>query len=336
MSDYKDFRAQDFALNESFQKWVLNPDQPTDRYWNKVIESEPQLKAEIDEGIELVRLAGLSSDQKANAAYLDVWERVRSNAMTPQVLKSASRERTQYAAWAAACVGILAIGSYFLYTAFGAGPIYKTDFAETRKVVLEDGTTVTLNANSTLEISNWSRANDREVKLEGEAFFSVVKSMDRKTFTVRTKSGLTVQVLGTEFNVNTRRENLSVYLLTGQVKLDNGKDHIMLLPGQRADYDKSDRTVVVSEEMPEQAVDRLAWRDNLYVMNDLPLATVVRDIEENFGVRVLLNDSALNTKRVTAKVPAKDIDVLMKVLSEALEIEIERKEDLIIMSSSER
>lgn len=54
---------------------------------------------------------------------------------------------------------------------------YKTGFAKTKKITLPDGSKVILNANSALKLSaDWSKTGDRQVWLDGEAYFEVEKS----------------------------------------------------------------------------------------------------------------------------------------------------------------
>ena len=84
--------------------------------------------------------------------------------------------------------------------------------------LLPDGTIVWLNVGSKLYYDNFSGAT-REVKLEGEAFFDVVKNADRP-FIVHT-SGIDIKVLGTSFNVKSYPEDKSVEttLYKGKVKV---------------------------------------------------------------------------------------------------------------------
>src|SRR5690606_15777064 len=94
-----------------------------------------------------------------------------------------------------------------------------TGYGETRKINLPDGSLVVLNANSELKYeSNWQQAPMREVWLQGEAFFEVVKTTEEKQFIVHTGS-LDVEVLGTQFNVHNRHQKVQVVLSSGKVKL---------------------------------------------------------------------------------------------------------------------
>jgi len=331
MSHYHDYSAKDFALDENFQKWVLNPDEQTTLFWNNLLLKYPHKGNTIEEAIQLVQLSGLSPDPEANVAYLEVWNNVRSTAEKDRTV--VTRKFSRYASMAAAVAGIL-IASFYILQQGNDNPLeYKTAYGEIKEVVLEDGSKVTLNANSSLKLSDsWMGENDREVFLQGEAFFNVVKMSDHKSFKVKTSDGIMVEVLGTTFNVNTRRENLTVYLQSGKVNLRSDADVIALLPGQQANYNKALQKVIVSIEDLEETEDKLAWKSNLYIINDLPLSMVARDIEDNFGRQVILLDSTLSSYRVTAKVPAGDISILLKVLAEALEIEIEQKNNQVIIN----
>ncbi len=332
MGHYKDYSAADFALDESFQKWVLNPDEESVRFWKNIITNYPDQTNEIDEAIQLVQSSGLSSDHEANAAYLAVWKNV-SNHAEKELSDRAKIKFPRYASLAAAVIVTLIALGYLLNTGAEKTITYKTSFAEVKEVVLDDGSTVVLNANSSIELSgSWITENEREVFLQGEAFFSVVKTADHKPFQVRIPGDIMVQVLGTEFNVNTRRETPSVYLQSGKVRLHIAGDLVTLRPGERADYKKSLRKMVVSRENQADANDKLAWRGNLYIMNDFSLSAIARDMEDNFGKEIIIMDSTLATKKVTAKVPARDMNVWLKVLSETLDIKIEQKNNQIIIN----
>jgi transmembrane sensor len=98
--------------------------------------------------------------------------------------------------------------------------IYKTGYAKIKKITLPDGSVVTLNANSELKLSaNWSDKGERQVWLDGEAYFEVAKKeVTHQKFIVHTRD-IDVEVLGTRFNVNTRHEKSIVSLEEGKIRL---------------------------------------------------------------------------------------------------------------------
>jgi len=102
-------------------------------------------------------------------------------------------------------------------------PIVANNGSRSRSL-LPDGTTVWLNAGSKLHYENDFNGTTREVRLEGEAFFDVVKQADRP-FIVHT-SGIDIRVLGTAFNVKSYPEDKTVEttLYRGQVQVSRQED----------------------------------------------------------------------------------------------------------------
>ena len=111
--------------------------------------------------------------------------------------------------------------------------------------LLADGTTVWLNGGSKLYYENDFNGATREVRLEGEAFFDVVKKPNRP-FIVHT-SGIDIKVLGTAFNVKSYPEdkNVETTLYRGLVQVLRHEDaagkaiqlipnHKLILPKQAA------------------------------------------------------------------------------------------------------
>lgn len=112
-----------------------------------------------------------------------------------------------------------------------------TGIAERKTVVLNDGTKVILNANSSLTVADYDQL--RDVNLHGEAFFDVKKDPSRP-FTVH-GGGLHIRVLGTSFNVKAYPDihNTSVSVRTGKVQVDNNEKNLRtLLPDENILYDR--------------------------------------------------------------------------------------------------
>src|SRR3569833_2208335 len=79
-----------------------------------------------------------------------------------------------------------------------------TDFGQITSQQLPDGSMVMINANSRLSYSNgWQEGKDREVWIDGEAFFHVTKTPNKSKFIVHTEH-FDIIVTGTQFNVSNR------------------------------------------------------------------------------------------------------------------------------------
>jgi ferric-dicitrate binding protein FerR (iron transport regulator) len=159
----------------------------------------------------------------------------------PPVLKSRLNRRRVWLA--AASVAIILFGGWLWKTSQSSlKEETKQEALEARKgsrsrSLLPDGTTVWLNAGSKLYYENDFTGTTREVRLEGEAFFDVVKQPDRP-FIVHT-SGIDIKVLGTAFNVKSYPEDKTVEttLYRGSVRVfrheDSEKKAIQLKPNEK-------------------------------------------------------------------------------------------------------
>ena len=158
---------------------------------------------------------------------------------------------------------------------------------------LPDGSTVTLASGSMLEYPRgfytWPfvDAASRQVTLGGEAFFDVVS--EERSFVVATFNAQ-VDVLGTRFNVRARQDehvsSTRVTLLEGRVRVGartGDEAQLLVSPG--------DATVVL-DTAPPSPVERVdpdraaAWRNGGFNAVDLPLGSVLRDVERRFGRRI--------------------------------------------------
>jgi ferric-dicitrate binding protein FerR (iron transport regulator) len=325
---YSNYSAEDLALDDTFRRWVLNPDDESVQFWNRWLENNPHKEEDIHKAMQLVKLAGLRTDNEVTTAFLDVWEKIKENA--EQETRPQKHGTQNYKAWAAAIAALMVLAAiYVLWPAQQADITYKTAFGEIKEFILPDGSRVALNANSQLVYkTNWT-GTKRNVILAGEAFFDVIHTSDNKEFIVETAEDFSVQVFGTEFNVNTRKGNAAVYLQSGRIALQTAKENLILEPGDLAVISNTNPVKLTRHTKAEST---LAWKNNLFIYNDTPLSGIIQDIEDNFGVQVHVTESALMDKRVTAKISRKNVDVLLQVLGEILDVQIEQNKKQIVIS----
>ena len=235
----------------------------------------------------------------------------------------------RYASMAAAAIVLIASGvfyyqHYFIYTT------YSTDYGMTRDIVLEDGSEVILNANSTLKVPK-QLDRHREAWLEGEGFFSIAKKTDKARFVVHTDN-LNVEVLGTKFNVSARHEKTEVVLDEGSVKLTSSlpavKGPLMMIPGDLVSLSDQD---AVFKKKTVDPTRYSAWRSNLMIFEDAPLSTVVQEIEDYYGIEVEIANAALMKSQLTGTLPNNNLGIVLKSLGASLKISIVREENKIIL-----
>jgi len=231
---------------------------------------------------------------------------------------------------AAALAGFLMLAGGFLYLNWANNKtVYITGDDQTQYILLPDSSEVTLNANSKLAyVEDEFTANVREIWLEGEGYFHVRRKEKPVPFIVHTDN-LQVEVLGTEFNVNTRKEKTQVVLNTGKVKLVNSLRHneLIMAPGE---------LVEVSETVPvftKRTVDPdvyTAWRKHKLVFDGTRLTEVLQILEDQYGFEVRAEGQAIRDEMVfTGSVSAHDIDLLLTLLSESFHLQITREGNTI-------
>ena len=105
------------------------------------------------------------------------------------------------------------------------------------KIVLEDGTAVSLNSESVLEFPSRFGHLNRHVKLNGEAYFEVTKNKSQP-FIVESKIHY-VTVLGTKFNIKAypNEKNIVTTLIEGKIKINTPRDNVLLNPGDQSTFD---------------------------------------------------------------------------------------------------
>jgi ferric-dicitrate binding protein FerR (iron transport regulator) len=163
------------------------------------------------------------------------------------------------------------------------------------QVVLADGSTVQLNAYSSLRFPFNFSAKTREVFLSGEAYFTIAKNA-QQTFIVH--SGETaVKVLGTSFNINAYSDSLIITsLVEGSILTsDNEEAEVKLQPGTEAIYRKGYLRQIHSFD--ENIT--LAWRKGQYNYYNESLGTLNAVIRHWYGKEFLFKDSLLEAKKLT-------------------------------------
>lgn len=209
--------------------------------------------------------------------------------------------------------------------------VFETDYGETRNIELPDGSRVLLNANSRIVWKGtWSEVGHRSVTLQGEAFFEVVKTDDMH-FEVATPD-LTVDVLGTEFNVRSRGTETNVYLKEGKVRLEvNSPDfqNLEMEPGDFVQYDHLAKNLKSTTHHSLQ--DKASWVDGMLDFQDESVPQILQEFENLYGKTFRVENEILLDKRMDVSLPYADWNLVRKALEIALDVEFTSSRDTIIV-----
>ena len=225
--------------------------------------------------------------------------------------------------------------------------------------LLADGTTVWLNAGSKLFYENDFNGATREVRLEGEAFFDVVKQPNRP-FIVHT-SGIDIRVLGTAFNVKSYPEdkNVETTLYRGLVQVLRHEDaagkairlipnHKLIIPKQAAIETtkmSEDRRPFVKEpvrpnitpiDSTKKESERIetAWRYNRLEFEGDNFEEAAKKLERWYNVTIVFTDEKVKQLSVTGKFESEPVEQAFAALKEAFPINYKINNHEIFVESS--
>jgi len=160
------------------------------------------------------------------------------------------------------------------------------------KVDLSDGSQVWLNSQTTIHFPLKFSGDLREIDIEGEAYIKV-NANAVAPFTVHV-GGTRVQVLGTEFNVNTYDSGqVRVALVSGAVNFAVAEQTVSVKPGFQLSYKSGQQ--IHQEKFDPRVV--LGWREGIFIYRDASLQDLGRILGRWFGVDVVVDNPGVNQMR---------------------------------------
>ena len=166
-------------------------------------------------------------------------------------------------------------------------------------LMLSDGTKIWLNSQSKLIYPTQFSDKERNVRLEGEAFF-VHSPL------------LAIKVLGTKFNVKAYFDEKSVVTLAeGKVEVETNdcKNRLTLKPNEQVSYSGSSG-LALEKNINTNTVK--LWMKGEGAFIQCRLDHIVRDLERKFDVKIVITDHSLSSEVFTCRF--KDTATIEQVL----------------------
>ncbi|HZY80192.1 MAG TPA: FecR domain-containing protein [Cyclobacteriaceae bacterium] len=190
---------------------------------------------------------------------------------------------------------------------------------ERAQIVLADGTTVWLNADSKLRYPDKFSDGRREVYLEGEAFFDVTKNA-AAPFIIHLEEG-DVKVVGTSFNVKAFKHDnkIETSVVTGKVAfvakqkgVDNNRDSVLLTPNEKAVYYKESQKLV---QLTTNSDEDKAWIDGTMIFRSTSFLEISQVLERQFGKKIVFDNDGLKACKLTGMFVNNTLDEVLELLS---------------------
>jgi ferric-dicitrate binding protein FerR (iron transport regulator) len=263
-------------------------------------------------------------------------------------------------------VGVLGIGSVFIFR----NPNTKSEISYFEAlapkgsrsfITLSDGSTVWLNSGTKLKYqSNFGKVN-RDLFLEGEAYFVVVKN-PAIPFRVKT-SDVWITALGTAFNVKAYSEEgtIETTLEKGEVRIDALDDSklkavsspVFLKPNQKAVFVRKNKNmsvnntlqkpqIVSTEPAAEQKTVKLlietmadtklntSWKDSRWIFKSEKMAELAPILERRYDISVIFQDSILRSYKFTGTIKEESLDQVLQAVCIAAPIRYEIRHNQVL------
>ncbi len=198
------------------------------------------------------------------------------------------------------------------------------------RIMLSDGTLVYMNSRSSLKYpANFVSNNEREVFLEGEAYFEVTKDSKRPFLVTTSEMG--IKVLGTHFVVSSYKEDGNfVVLAEGSVAVYKGQDREtprVIVPKEKATIKENNITVKKVD-----INDYLGWMDGTLTFNNEPFSVIVHKIERHYGVEIQNGYEAMNPIKFKGTFKDETITDLLDAFKESAGFDYEIRDNKIIIN----
>jgi transmembrane sensor len=317
-----EFRAGDVTASDRarFDEWLRRSPEHIQAYlevaagWSELPTSDPQGRIDI---AALIKRARESQDD--NVVPLSACADTRPR-----------RSRQTLRVWAASLAGLaLAIG-LTAWVALYRANTYSTGVGEQRTVRLVDGSTIELNALSTIRVRLSQKV--REIDLtEGQALFHVAKDPARPF--IVSSGGTTVRAVGTQFDVYRKRDGTIVTVLEGRVAVAESNLTAALFDQRgaslpvggvsRADQapifvTAGEQVTVTEKEMRQpkrtDVTAATAWTQKRLIFEETPLAEVAEEFNRYNMRRLVITDPDLRSMWISGVYSSTDPDSLLGFL----------------------
>lgn len=350
--------AEDFLIQNSFQHYCAESDEQCVRYWENYIKSNPD---QLENILEAKRLYFILNGSKKSLGHSvqNIEDRISNRRIF-------SFHKSTLLSVAAILIAIISISSIVylmssndkvpkelnLSTVENTQMEFKALHGERKKLKLPDGTTVLLNAGSTLTIDENFKKGKRNVFLNGEGYFDVTHN--NTAFIVHTKD-FNVKVLGTKFNVKAYDEDLfsETVLIQGAVQLEliNRKNELLALkPGEKLtirnkeEIASKDQINSVSNQSLEEiklsqntlsednVIVETAWTDNRIEIHNESFKDIKSTLERWYDVDIDIRDKGLEQYVFTAIFTTETIQEALEALQKAKSFNYQIKGNKIMIT----
>lgn len=201
-----------------------------------------------------------------------------------------------------------------------------------KKLFLSDNTEVFLNSDSEIRFPVKFGKGKRDVFLRGEAFFVVTKDASRP-FVVNANDKMSVEVLGTQFNLQAYPDDAFVEttLNEGAVRVFNGKQGVRLRPDEQAVYDEGKFTV-----RKVDASSYSAWKEGRFMLLNHSLENIMIRLARWYNIDIFWENPEVKEYHFSGELARyEDFTEILRMLELATRVHFEVKDRTVFVRKIE-
>lgn len=355
MINYRNYSVEEFATDEKFRQWILDPSGELILFWEEWLVQNPDRHNTVNQATELV--LGIHERFKYDLSEESVQAEI--NALIEIAERSKNRNRLSFLSkpfWRIAAVITLVSGlGYFYYEnqlSKTTEMISSVSMLEKRNesnkemtVLLSDGSVATLKKGSSLKFPAKFSGDTRKVFLTGEAFFDVTKN-PTKPFLVFANETVT-KVLGTSFRIKAPEgaNTVMVFVKTGKVSVYPKKEYetlsnqddrevsgVILHPNQQVVFNKKENRLEKGIIANPDLLSESAVNEEL-IFDDQPVTDVLRTLEKMYGITIVFDEETLSQCPISTIFKEENLKQRMNAICQAIGATYEVVDGQIILNS---
>lgn len=198
-------------------------------------------------------------------------------------------------------------------------------------VSLPDGSCINLNAGSRIRYSTHFNRKNRNIYLEGEAYFNVAKNKDIP-FVVEA-NGLNVTALGTKFNIKAyeNEQIVTATLIEGRIKAEAGTLAEEITPNRKVCYNRYLNTLTV--EGVEDTGTATAWMEDKIIFTGETLEEISQMLIRMYNIDIVFDDEECKSIRYNGLIRNNSLDNILNLISSAAPVKYSIEGNTVILGS---
>ena len=284
--------------------------------------------AEFSKEYQIVKNAWDHIKLPANTFNKERIIKLRDKKLKAAMQRKRNRSLLKYAA---IFIGFL-MGALFVYHDINSSITIVADANNRTEITLPDGSVVLMKKDASIRYRNSMLLSfDREVTLNGQAYFEITKSPKGKHFVVKTHD-YNIEVFGTKFDVNTNREESRVVLTEGKIYLNhfmNSKiGNTEIMPGQMAYIEHNGQQLSIRDVNTSIYT---SWTNEKLHFEHFSISELGEIFDVQYHKTLVVNKNINLNNKVGGSAPSDDLQLIIKGLSIVLKREIIQRNDTIFI-----